>query len=109
MSIRTLIVIVSLLIQSLPAFATIRYVTESGSGAADGTSWANAYADSSLQTAINALQQIYEVGKYASKYIKATKCCLSLLGICDDFMAEPFHRFLAPERERVRMILESLR
>ena len=61
-----------------------------------------------LQTAIDALQQIYEVGKYASKYIKATKCCLSLLGICDDFMAEPFHRFRTPERERVRAILESL-
>ncbi len=62
-----------------------------------------------MQTAINALQQIYEVGKYASKYIKATKCCLSLLGICDDFMAEPFDRFRAPERERVRAILESLK
>lgn len=62
-----------------------------------------------LQIAINALQQIYEVGKYASKYIKATKCCLSLLGICDDFMAEPFDRFRAPERERVRVILESLK
>jgi 2-dehydro-3-deoxy-D-pentonate aldolase len=61
-----------------------------------------------LQADINALQQIYEVGKYASKYIKATKCCLSLLGICDDFMAEPFHRFRAPERERVRAILDSL-
>ncbi|MCY2984423.1 MAG: dihydrodipicolinate synthase family protein [Planctomycetota bacterium] len=61
-----------------------------------------------LQSDINALQQIYEVGKYASKYIKATKCCLSLLGICDDFMAEPFHRFRAPERERVRAILDSL-
>lgn len=61
-----------------------------------------------LQIAINAVQQIYEVGKYASKYIKATKCCLSLLGICDDFMAEPFDRFRAPERERVRVILESL-
>ena len=62
-----------------------------------------------LQEAINALQQIYEVGKYASKYIKATKCCLSLMGVCDDFMAEPFHRFRAPERERVSLILESLR
>jgi 2-dehydro-3-deoxy-D-pentonate aldolase len=61
-----------------------------------------------LQSDINSLQQIYEVGKYASKYIKATKCCLSLLGICDDFMAEPFHRFRAPERERVRAILDSL-
>ena len=35
------------------------------------------------------------------RFIKATKCSLSLLGICDDFMAEPFHRFRAPERERV--------
>ena len=61
-----------------------------------------------LQTAIDALQQIYDVGKYFSKYIKATKCCLSILGVCDDFMAEPFHRFRAPERERIQAILKSL-
>ncbi|MEZ6134099.1 MAG: dihydrodipicolinate synthase family protein [Pirellulaceae bacterium] len=61
-----------------------------------------------LQSVIDALQQIYDVGKYASKYIKATKCSLSLRGICDDFMAEPFHRFNPPERERIRAILESL-
>ena len=60
-----------------------------------------------LQAAIDALQEIYTVGKYASKYIKATKCCLSLLGICDDFMAEPFHRFNPPERERVQTILRA--
>lgn len=53
-------------------------------------------------------QRIYEVGKYASKYIKATKCCLSLLKICDDFMAEPFHSFLPPEREKVANILHEL-
>jgi 2-dehydro-3-deoxy-D-pentonate aldolase len=64
---------------------------------------------SEVQSAIDAFQQIYEIGKYASKYIKATKCCLSLLGICDDFMAEPFHRFLAPERARVEAILRSLK
>jgi len=61
-----------------------------------------------LQIAIDAFQQIYEVGKYASKYIKATKCCLSILGICDDFMAEPFHRFLPPERAKVESVLKSL-
>jgi 2-dehydro-3-deoxy-D-pentonate aldolase len=61
-----------------------------------------------LQQAINALQSIYEVGKYASRYIKATKCCLSLLGLCDDFMAEPFHRFKAPEREKVQAVLKTL-
>lgn len=58
--------------------------------------------------AINALQKIYDIGKYASRYIKATKCACSLLGLCDDFMAEPFHKFHAPERERVRQILDSL-
>ncbi|MBA4020606.1 MAG: dihydrodipicolinate synthase family protein [Pirellula sp.] len=58
--------------------------------------------------AINDLQKIYDIGKYASRYIKATKCACSLLGLCDDFMAEPFHKFHAPERERVRQILESL-
>jgi 4-hydroxy-tetrahydrodipicolinate synthase len=62
----------------------------------------------SAQAAIDALQQIYDIGKYASRYIKATKCALSLLGICDDFMAEPFHRFRLPERERVRRVIEPL-
>ncbi len=62
-----------------------------------------------LQASVNELQQIYEVGKYASRYIKATKCAASLLGLCDDFMAEPFHRFRAPERERVHAIIAPLR
>ena len=59
-------------------------------------------------SAIDELQKMYEIGKYASRFIKATKCALSLLGICDDFMAEPFHRFHPPERERVREIIEPL-
>lgn len=61
-----------------------------------------------VQARVEKLQGIYEVGKYASRFIKATKCSLSLLGICDDFMAEPFHRFKAPERARVQAIIESL-
>ena len=56
---------------------------------------------------INAFQKIYTIGKYASRHIKATKCALSLLGICDDFMAEPFNHFLPPERAKVREILQS--
>jgi len=62
---------------------------------------------SELQNAIDSLQQIYDIGKYASRYIKATKCSLSLRGICDDFMAEPFHRFRQPERDCVDAILKS--
>lgn len=61
-----------------------------------------------LSQTIHDFQSIYEIGKYASRYIKATKCALSLQGICDDFMAEPFDRFHAPERARVKAILETI-
>ncbi|XZE21860.1 dihydrodipicolinate synthase family protein [Pirellulaceae bacterium SH449] len=73
-----------------------------------------AYASGNLNRAaeLNALiqtwQYVYEIGKYASRHIKATKCSLSILGICDDFMAEPFNRFLPPERLRVDGILKSV-
>jgi 4-hydroxy-tetrahydrodipicolinate synthase len=63
---------------------------------------------SELRQSIDAFQAIYEIGKYASRHIKATKCSLSLLEICDDFMAEPFHHFHEPERKRVAEILLPL-
>jgi 4-hydroxy-tetrahydrodipicolinate synthase len=44
---------------------------------------------------------IYKVGRHGSAFIKSVKCALSVLGICDDFLAEPFHRFREQERERV--------
>ena len=51
---------------------------------------------------------IYTIGLHGSSYLKGLKCALSLLGICDDFVAMPFHKFNAPERERVRLALEAL-
>jgi 4-hydroxy-tetrahydrodipicolinate synthase len=57
---------------------------------------------------IRLFQSVYEIGKYASRFIKATKCAASLLGICNDFMAEPFNHFLPPERERVRRVLARI-
>lgn len=57
---------------------------------------------------IDLLQKIYEIGKYASRHIKATKCGLSIAGICSDRMAEPFHHFREPERRRVAEILEQM-
>lgn len=51
---------------------------------------------------------IYTIGQHGSSYLKGLKCALSILGICDDFVAAPFHKFNAPERERVRMALEAL-
>jgi 4-hydroxy-tetrahydrodipicolinate synthase len=48
------------------------------------------------------------VGRHKSAIIKGIKCGLSLLGICDDQMAEPFQRFREPEREMIRERLSAL-
>ncbi len=61
-----------------------------------------------LQEKVDALQAIYDVGKYASRHIKATKCALSINGICSDHMAEPFNHFMHPQRAKVQAILERL-
>lgn len=63
---------------------------------------------SRLMTLIDDFQKIYDVGKYGSRFIKGTKCALSLLEVCNDAMAEPFHRFHPPDREKVRAIIEPL-
>jgi dihydrodipicolinate synthase/N-acetylneuraminate lyase len=51
---------------------------------------------------------LYRVGKHPSTIIKGIKCTLACLGICDDFMAEPFHRFRAGERELVEIRLKEI-
>ncbi len=61
-----------------------------------------------LQQSIEAFQAIYDVGKYASRHIKATKCALSLIGICDDQPADPFHRFFEPQRQQVAAVLNQM-
>jgi 4-hydroxy-tetrahydrodipicolinate synthase len=61
-----------------------------------------------LQQRVERLQKIYDVGKYASRFIKATKCGASLLGICDDFLADPFHRFHPEDRAKVEAILKTV-
>ena len=50
----------------------------------------------------------YTVGKYGSSYLKGVKCALSLLGICDDYLAYPYRKFRAEERERIRQAIESV-
>jgi dihydrodipicolinate synthase/N-acetylneuraminate lyase len=52
--------------------------------------------------------QLYTIGKYGSSYLKGLKCALSLTGICDDFMADPFHRFRNEERDKIKMSLDQL-
>ncbi len=53
-------------------------------------------------------QTIYNVGRYSSSFLKGVKCVLSCMGICDDYMSEPFHRFRKEERLRIQSILEEL-
>lgn len=45
---------------------------------------------------------LYNIGRFASSYIKGIKTSLDLLGICNDYMAEPFHKFEERERNIVR-------
>jgi len=51
---------------------------------------------------------IYGVGRYQSSYLKGLKCALSCMGICSDFLAEPFHRFRSVEHDVIRRHLEEL-
>jgi dihydrodipicolinate synthase/N-acetylneuraminate lyase len=50
----------------------------------------------------------YRIGKYSSSIIKGIKCALACQGICNDFMAEPFHRFRTEERELVKTRLKEI-
>ena len=51
---------------------------------------------------------LYGVGRHGSSFLKGVKCSLDLLGICSDFMAEPFSRFREEERAIIRSRLLSL-
>jgi len=57
---------------------------------------------------IDLASRIYTVGRHKSAIIKGIKCSLSLLGICNDAMAEPFHSFNEPERQQIREHLLAL-
>jgi dihydrodipicolinate synthase/N-acetylneuraminate lyase len=52
---------------------------------------------------------LYGVGHYGSSYLKGIKCVLSIMGICSDFMAEPFRKFKVPEREKIIQHLKDLK
>lgn len=51
---------------------------------------------------------LYRIGRHSSSIIKGIKCALSVLGVCSDFMAEPFHRFRAGERALVEQRVREL-
>jgi len=51
---------------------------------------------------------IYNVGQYESSFLKGLKCALSCIGICSDFLAEPFHRFRRAEHEVIQRYVKEL-
>lgn len=52
--------------------------------------------------------RLYRIGRHASAVVKGIKCAVSCLGLCGDFMAEPFHKFRAPERQRIEAAMAEL-
>jgi len=51
---------------------------------------------------------IYHIGQYDSSIVKGIKCSLSLMNICSDFIAEPFHRFREPEKQKIKQHLDRI-
>ena len=51
---------------------------------------------------------VYNVGNYSSRITKGTKCGLSVMGICNDYMAPPFHKFNSVEREQIEKYIEEI-
>jgi len=52
---------------------------------------------------------IYQVGKHTSKYVKGTKCVLSVMGICNDYLAPPLQKFKPAERKRIEAYIEMIK
>ncbi|MBK8884932.1 MAG: dihydrodipicolinate synthase family protein [Bacteroidales bacterium] len=51
---------------------------------------------------------IFNVGKHKSKIIKGIKCTLSVMGICNDYVAFPLRKFRSEERRKIEQHVEEL-
>ena len=52
---------------------------------------------------------LYSANRATTAMIKGLKCALSCLGICGDFMADPFTRHTSAERERIQKVIATLK
>ena len=52
---------------------------------------------------------LYSANRATTAMIKGLKCALSCLGICGDFMADPFARHAPAERERIQKLMDTLK
>ena len=60
------------------------------------------------QLVLRVSESLYRIGRHPSSIIKGIKCALACLGVCDDFLAEPFRRFRPEERALVESRLQTL-
>lgn len=60
-----------------------------------------------LQAIVIELQQLYQMGKYGSSYLKGLKCALELTKLCSGALAPPYDAFKSAERQRVSEWLDS--
>jgi 2-dehydro-3-deoxy-D-pentonate aldolase len=62
-----------------------------------------------LQEKLMRLGRIYSIGSNpASSVVKAIKCAVSICGICEDRMAQPFKAFTSNERAQVERIISGM-
>ena len=52
---------------------------------------------------------IYNVGRYTSRIIKGIKCSLSVMDICNDYLASPLRRFGKEERRKIGVYLDKMK
>jgi 4-hydroxy-tetrahydrodipicolinate synthase len=62
-----------------------------------------------LQAQLSILGRIYQISAAGSGIIKAIKCALAQLGICNECMAEPYLPLSSLERRSVQHILDLIR
>jgi 4-hydroxy-tetrahydrodipicolinate synthase len=51
---------------------------------------------------------IYCVGKHKSKVVKGIKCALSVMNICNDYVALPLRKFRIEDRQKIERYVEEL-
>ena len=53
-------------------------------------------------------EKIYNIGTDNSRHIKSIKCALSVMGICNDFVAQPFRQFNKEECELIEQNMKEI-
>lgn len=56
---------------------------------------------------IKVYDTIYSVGKHTSRITKGTKTALAVMGICNDYMAQPLRKFKPNERRKIKEYIEE--